>query len=192
MENHVSKLHSYFHPWTGHIRSARHGEKLFQGTDGSTSSPQDPHNMHSGPMARNSMSIQRWSSTRDATADTHDKSKSNPLDDPCTLSSRKSLNTTNRTMIYRRYEFRQVRIRQDPRRLMKMKAQLSPSTECEGRHHHPLKKREKSSRSRRSPSHCVPCNLWKSALQHHGARAQIWEIPVKPFGENARPHGMHR
>ena len=26
---------------------------------------------------------------------------------------------------------------------MKMKAQLSPSTECEGRHHHPLKKREK-------------------------------------------------
>ena len=42
---------------------------------------------------------------------------------------------------------------QDPRRLMKMKAPLSPSTECEGRHHHPLKKKEKSSRSRRSPSH---------------------------------------
>ena len=84
---------------------------------------------------------------------THDKSRSNPLDDPCTLSSRKSLNTTNRTMIYQRNLFRQVRIRQDPRRLMKMKAQPSPSTECEGRHHHPLKKRDKSSRSRRSPSH---------------------------------------
>ena len=83
---------------------------------------------------------------------THDKSRSNPLDDPCTL-SRKSLITTNRTMISQRNPFRQVRIRQDPRRLMKMKAQLSPSAECEGRHHHPLKKREKSSRSRRSPSH---------------------------------------
>ena len=46
-----------------------------------------------------------------------------------------------------------------------------PSTECEGRHHHPLKKGEKSSRSRRSPSHSYPCNLWKSALQRHGARA---------------------
>ena len=56
-------------------------------------------------------------------------------------------------MICQRNPFRQVRIRQDPRRLMEMKAQLSPSTECEGRHHHPLKKRERSSRSRRSPSH---------------------------------------
>ena len=103
---------------------------------------------------------------------------------PCTLSSRESLNTTNRTMIPQRNPFHQVRFRQDPRRLMKMKAQLSPSTECEGRHHHPLKKREKSSRSRRSPS--------RSCSMQPMERAQIWEIPVKPFGENTRPHGMHR
>ena len=32
------------------------------------------------------------------------------------------------------------------------KAQPRQNTECEGRHHHPLKKRERSSRSRRSPS----------------------------------------
>ena len=46
----------------GTIMSARHGEKLFQGIDGSISSTPDPHKMHSGPMARNSMLIQRWSS----------------------------------------------------------------------------------------------------------------------------------
>ena len=40
-------------------RKAR-GE-MFQGIDGSISSTQDPHKMHSGPMARNSMLIQRWS-----------------------------------------------------------------------------------------------------------------------------------
>ena len=55
--------------------------------------------------------------------------------------------------VYQRNPFRQVRICQDPRRLVEMKAKLSPSTECEGRHHHPLKKRERSCRSRRSPSH---------------------------------------
>ena len=83
---------------------------------------------------------------------------------PCSLSSRESLNTTNRTMISQRNPFHQVRIRQDPRHLMKMKAQLSPSTECEGRHHHPLKKREKSSRSRRSPSSsCSMQPIWQSA-----------------------------
>ena len=108
MENHVLKLHSCFHPWTGHIRNARHGEKLFQGIGGSKGSTRDPHKMHSGPMARSSMSIQRWSSMRDAIADTHDKSRSNPLDDPCTLSSRESLNTTNRTMISQRNPFHQV------------------------------------------------------------------------------------
>ena len=43
----------------------------------------------------------------------------------------------------------------------------------------------------KKPIH-VPCNLWTSAPQHHGERAQTWEIPVKPFGENARPHGTHR
>ena len=100
--------------------------------------------------------------------------------------------TTNRTMISQRNPFHQVRIRQDPRRLMKMKAQLSPSTECEGRHHHPLKKRENQAVREEAHHIHVPCNLWKSAPQHHGERAQIWEIPVKPFGENARPHGMHR
>ena len=139
------------------------------------------------------MSIQRWSSTCDATADTQDKSRSNPLDDPCTLSSRKSLNTTNRTMIYQRNLFRQVRIRQDPRRLMKMKAQLSPSTECEGRHHHPLKKGEKSSRSQRSPSHSCSTqpmeisssaswstgsNLGNPSQTLRGERASTWHASI--------------
>ena len=57
MESHVSRLRSCIHPWTGHTMSARQGEKLFQEIDGSTSSPPDPHTMHSGPMARNSSMI---------------------------------------------------------------------------------------------------------------------------------------
>ena len=43
----------------------------------------------------------------------------------------------------------------------------------------------------KKPVH-VPYNIWRSADQHHGERAQIWEIPVKPFGESAHPHGMRR
>ena len=38
----------------------------------------------------------------------------------------------------------------------------------------------------------VPCYIGRESDQHHGARAEIWEIPVKPFGESAHPHGMHR
>ena len=76
---------------------------------------------------------------------------------PCTPSSRVSLAKKNRTMTFQRNPFLQVHIRQDQMRPMKTKAQLRQNTECEGRHHHPLKKRERSSRSRRSPS--VLCSM---------------------------------
>ena len=45
---------------------------------------------------------------------------------------------------------------------MEMKAQLSPSTECEGRHPHPLKKRDVLEEAHHIH---VPCNLWKHGLK---------------------------
>ena len=72
-------------------------------------------------------------------------------------SSRVSLAKKNRTMTFQRNPFLQVRIRQDQMRPMKTKAKLRQNTECEGRHHHPLKKKERSSRSRRSPS--LSCSM---------------------------------
>ena len=74
------------------------------------------------------------------------------LDDPCTPNRRVSLAKKNRTMIFQRNPFLQVRIRQDPTRPMKSKAQPWQNPECEGRRLNPLKKGERSSRSRRSPS----------------------------------------
>ena len=45
---------------TGHTMSARQGETFFQEIDGSTTSPLDPHTMHSGLMARISSMIPTW------------------------------------------------------------------------------------------------------------------------------------
>ena len=81
-----------------------------------------------------------------------DKSISSTLDAPFGLDRRVNLVKKNRTTIFQQNPFLQVRILQDPTRPMKTKAQPRQNTECEGRHHHPLKKKERSSRSRRSPS----------------------------------------
>ena len=112
---------------------------------------------------------------------------SNLLDDPCP-SRRVSLARRNRTMTFQRNPFLQVCIRQDQTRPMKTKAQLRQSPECEGRHLNPLKKRERSSRSRKKPITFMFHATYGENL------INIMEHGLKSGRESAYPHGngMHR
>ena len=120
------RIHPPFNNQMMSTRNARTRDALFQGIDGSTTSHPDPHVMHSGLMAEDSSMIQRWNSTWDATA--------------------VILQHFGRPL----WPGQKSEPRQEEPDYDLPTESIPPSPhQCEGQHHHPLKKRERSSRSKK-------------------------------------------
>ena len=181
MERHVSRLRSCIHPWMGHTMSARQGETLFQEIDGSTISTPDPHTMHSGHMARNSSMISKFyvrcnsGHTRQVDLQSfgrplYSEQKGEPRQEE------PDYDLPTESIFPSPHPSRSDAPHEDEGTAQAKSRMRRPAPQS-------IEEERKIKPFAKKPiTFMFPCYIWRKPDQHHGARAEIWEIPVEPFG----------